>query len=234
MPPTPSSALSPALALTPEVARRAIYLDFEGFVQQPPALVGVLIESSFEIIVLDPVLRTAAAGKGLRVADGAAVLCDLAERARREARLICGFGDREKEASLADFGVDLSDRYLNVHPVAKRRWKAIRSERPVRRSGASGRRPGRSMRHGGYSLDFFEKGLGLDRPRHLAPGLATQRLRAVREPLERHGEWSRMTATARAKWQKLLRLQRDRCAQHGGSGEVGARGQRWLQHRWMR
>jgi hypothetical protein len=154
--------------------------------------------------VLDPVLRTAAAGKGLRVADGAAVLCDLAERARREARLICGFGAREKEASLADFGVDLSDRYLNVHPVAKRRWKATRNERPVRRSEVTGHHPGGSMRQGGYSLDFFEKGLGLPRPLHLAPGLATRRLRAVRKPLAGHGDWSRVTRTARAKWQKLL------------------------------
>jgi hypothetical protein len=87
---------------------------------------------------------------------------------------------------------------VNVQPLAKRWWKQTRAERP---------KPPRdrdSSRRGGYSLEFFEKGLGLGRPRHLATGNATKWLRRVREPLERHGAWSRLTRAAKAQWTELL------------------------------
>lgn len=153
-----SRTLQATHALTPDAVRRGIYLDFEGFADGPPAILGVLIDGAFETLVLDP--------------------------------------------SLEHFGVDLADRYLNVHRVAKRWWKATRTERPRRGGGKGAGRwqfPGRA----GYCL-VFEKGLGLERPRHLVHGIATRRLRAVRAPLERHGDWSRLTGTVKAKWRKLL------------------------------
>ncbi|MFG0251656.1 MAG: hypothetical protein ACF8NJ_02140 [Phycisphaerales bacterium JB038] len=68
--------------LTSADAARAIYLDFEGFTNEAPALLGVLVDDSFETLVLDPVLRPAAEDRGLRVTDGEAALRGILERAR--------------------------------------------------------------------------------------------------------------------------------------------------------
>lgn len=145
----PRTTTAPAaFPFTPDVARRAIYLDFEGFVKEPPSLLGVLIEGSFETLVFDPTLQPAAEAKGLRVTDGTAALRGILEWARLEDRIVCAFGNRAREAALEDFG--------------------------------------------------------LLRPPHLAHGRATKRLRGVRQALERHGVWSGLTRTAKAKWTKLL------------------------------
>ena len=194
------TAVATTAALTPETVRSAIYLDFEGFQNQSPSLLGVLVDDSFETIVLDPALRPAAEERGLRVADGTAALQGIVERARLEDRLICAFGNREREAALADFGVDFGELFVNVQPLAKRWWKRNRSERPKRQRGKKV-----NYRSGGYSLEFFEAGFGLERPRHLKSGNATKRLRGVRDALLTHdGDWSRLTRTAKAKWTKLL------------------------------
>ena len=49
-------------------AERAIYIDFEGFQDKSPSLIGVLIEDKFEQIVLDPELESAASAKSMRLA----------------------------------------------------------------------------------------------------------------------------------------------------------------------
>lgn len=194
------AATTTTTTLTSADGTRAIYLDFEGFTNEAPALLGVLVDDSFETLVLDPVLRPAAEEKGLRVTDGEAALRGILERARLEDRLICAFGNREREAALQDFGVDLSERFVNVQRIAKRWWKAHRAERPQRRRGRNARNRSR-----GYSLEFFENGLGLERPRHLKSGNATKRLRDLRDPLVTHdGDWFRLTGTAKGKWTKLL------------------------------
>ncbi|MEQ9568717.1 MAG: hypothetical protein RLN75_00890 [Longimicrobiales bacterium] len=186
--------------LTSADAARAFYLDFEGFTNEAPALLGVMVDDSFETLVLDPVLRPAAQDRGLRVTDGEAALRRILERARLEDRLICAFGNREREAALEDFGVDFGERFVNVQRVAKRWWRSNRTEQPKRRRGKKAWRRSR-----GYSLEFFEKGLGLERPKHLKSGNATKRLRGVRDPLIGHkGDWSQLTGTAKSKWTKLL------------------------------
>lgn len=195
-----ANATTTPATLTSADAARAIYLDFEGFTNEAPALLGVLVDDCFETLVLDPVLRPAAKAKGLRVTDGAAALRGIVERARLENRRICAFGKRECEAALEDFGVDLGDRFVNLQPLAKRWWKRNRAERPARRRGRKARFKSR-----GYCLEFFETGFGLERKAHLKSGNATKRLRGVRDALIGHaGDWSRLTATAKSKWTKLI------------------------------
>lgn len=197
---TMSNTTTAPATLTSDAAARAIYIDFEGFEHHAPALLGVLVDGSFETLVLDPALRGAAEERGLRVADGEAALRSILERARLENRLICAFGNRERDAALDDFGVDLGERFVNVQPLAKRWWKRNRTERPVRRREKNARHRSR-----GYSLEFFEQGLGLERKPHLKSGNATKRLRGVREALVRHqGDWAKLTATAKGKWTKLV------------------------------
>ncbi|MFG0251657.1 MAG: hypothetical protein ACF8NJ_02145 [Phycisphaerales bacterium JB038] len=96
--------------------------------------------------------------------------------------------------------MDLGERFVNVQPLAKLWWKRNHTELPKRRRGKKA-----WSRSRGYSLEFFENGLGLERPTHLKSGIATKRLRAVRDALVTHAsDWSRLMATAKGKWTKLL------------------------------
>lgn len=57
-------------------AEKAIYVDFEGFEDQPPSLLGILIDGSLTQVILDSRLTPAAAAKGCQtatIADVAAV-----------------------------------------------------------------------------------------------------------------------------------------------------------------
>ena len=76
--PQPSVTHSIESLSTTELTR-AIHIDFEGHQEQAPVLLGVLIEQRYKSVVLDPTLRSAAAAKGLRLADGGAVLAELLE-----------------------------------------------------------------------------------------------------------------------------------------------------------
>ena len=181
---------------------RAIHIDFEGHQEQAPVLLGVLIDQRYESFVLDPTLRSAAAAKGLRVADGRVVLAELLERARREERLICAFGTSELKWAHTYFGVDLDDVYLNAHKVVKRWWR--RTNPDVQPARATRRNRRRGSRRAGYSQEFFEKNLGLKRPPHLVSGYASSRIRAVRNQLDRGLTYHELTRTAKAKWTKLL------------------------------
>ena len=51
-------------AMTREETERAIYIDFEGFVDKAPALIGVAIEADFNQVAFDPGLELAAMAKG--------------------------------------------------------------------------------------------------------------------------------------------------------------------------
>ena len=190
------------MTLTPTDAKRAIYVDFEGYRDHAPALIGILVEDEFEIVVLDEALQSAAAAKACRTTDGAVALRELAERARAEGRRICAFGNHERDAAREYFDVDLEDIYVNGHRLVKAWWRHTRpGQRPPRRS----HRRRRWQPLGRWTLEFFERGLGLHRSRHLRAGHATSRLRHVRAQLQPRGSFDRLTPTAKSKWTKLLR-----------------------------
>ena len=56
---------NPHASISSTEAGRAIYIDFEGFQDKSPSLIGVLIEDKFEQIVLDPGLVSAASAKAM-------------------------------------------------------------------------------------------------------------------------------------------------------------------------
>ena len=58
---------NPHASISSAEAERAIYIDFEGFQDKSPSLIGVLVENDFEQIVLDPELESAARAKSMRL-----------------------------------------------------------------------------------------------------------------------------------------------------------------------
>lgn len=54
-------------SIAPRDAFRAIYIDLEGFTDEPPALLGLACEFEFQQVVLHEPLRPAASAKDLRV-----------------------------------------------------------------------------------------------------------------------------------------------------------------------
>ena len=65
-------------------ASSAIYIDFEGFTDQAPALIGILKDNVFTQVVLDDRLKSAAEAKDLRVDTGSNVLSELLSQAEKE------------------------------------------------------------------------------------------------------------------------------------------------------
>ena len=51
---------------TPKEAERAIYIDFEGFMNQKPSFAGIEIDNEFNQIIFDHKLDLAGKAKGLR------------------------------------------------------------------------------------------------------------------------------------------------------------------------
>lgn len=97
----------------------AIYMDFEGYVKEAPALIGILIEDDFEQIVLDEKFRGAAAYKDpIDVIPGETVISDLLARSISEDRKIIAFSSLEKEQCMRWYGIDISQRYVNAKSIA--------------------------------------------------------------------------------------------------------------------
>jgi hypothetical protein len=100
-------------------AETAIYIDFEGYVKEAPALIGILIEGDFKQIVLDEKFRGAAAYKDpISVIPGESVISELLARSISEDRKIVAFSTLEKEQCMRWYGIDISLRYVNAKSVA--------------------------------------------------------------------------------------------------------------------
>jgi hypothetical protein len=73
-------------SLSREELKKAIYIDFEGFEDRPPTLLGCRVDRHFVQVVFDRTLQSAASAKGLFVADSKTTVADLLTRAKHERR----------------------------------------------------------------------------------------------------------------------------------------------------
>lgn len=117
----------------PGMLRRAIYIDFEGFMDKAPSLVGVAVNSKFFQVVLDDGLRLAAAAKKIPVRPGDELVKALFERAMRENRRIVAFSPCEKRICRNYYQLDLSPVYVDAGRIRRpstspggRRWSFSR------------------------------------------------------------------------------------------------------------
>ena len=114
--------LKQASRATPSEARDAIYIDFEGFKDREPSLIGIRVEENFEQVLLDPALSDAARAKGLKVQALKEVVKDLVDQADLESRRIIAFTQSEinKIEQYTGQGESLLPHYRDAHKIAKR------------------------------------------------------------------------------------------------------------------
>jgi len=181
--------------MTQNEARRAIYIDFEGFMKKPPSLLGILIEDRLEQVVLDERLRLASDAKGLRTLTLSTIVDELLMRSRKEDRYIVAFTQHEKRVVQAYAEFDLGDRYRDAHKIAKWWKKLIRPTESIE----------------GYGLKDFLKFIGYPRQDYLGIQQSTSRLRYVIEMVSKKGDYKKLTSGAKAKWTKLLQHNKIDC-----------------------
>jgi hypothetical protein len=152
-------------------ADRAFYIDFEGFVKEAPAMIGILVENHFEQIVLDAKFRGAAAYKDpMTVMSGESVISNLLSRSLAEDRKIVAFSTLEKEQCMRWYGVNISQSYVNAKSVAGRWARKVSPKIRCR------------------TLKDFEVLSGYERSRDTGYRKNTSCLNAALRDLERYGE----------------------------------------------
>ena len=190
-------SINPTRHATPTEAQRGIYIDFECMKDEPPALVGVLLEDHFEQIVFDPVLQPASMAKHLRTNTLEAEIRRLLDLCESQGRCVFAFTRHELNVTYeyTILGVNLEDFYRDGHKIAKR-WFNI-------------------LHHGesidGWRLQDFQKFTRQPRPAYLGNQKAAKSIRDVRNMLIRRKEYERLTPVAKGKWTRLLDYNRLDC-----------------------
>jgi hypothetical protein len=185
--------------ITKEESEKAIYIDFEGFQDKSPTLIGCWCDGSFSQIVFDPVLKPAAKAKGLSVREAKQATEDLLRWATAQNRRIIAYTQHEKRLASSYFGVDLSPVYADARMIAKK-WLAHLKKRHVNWKEEY---PHWDIEYG--LKDFFEL-TGYDRPSYLGKQKSTKRIRDVTNMLvKRNCHYERLTHTTKGKWTKLLK-----------------------------
>lgn len=195
-------------------AKRALYIDFEGTVADPPSLLGVHYVDDeggapqFKQYVSEEALYPAAessedcVNQSLRK-----TLEGLCERSVTEGRVLIAWSSREVQAIE---GLDLPSaekEYLSENiidgKVISRRWK--RKFFPdVEFPYITGL--------GRHRLSEYMKLIGYRVPASHGPGNTGQRIRYVRNQLmKRNGVYQSLTPVAKGKWTKMLRHNRHDC-----------------------
>lgn len=174
--------------ITLEQAKQAAYIDFEGYAERPPSLLGIQIDDRLEQVVLDPRLAEAGRAKGLRISELPIEARRLIEDCQKHNRRIVAFSQHELNVIAEYGGVDVGDFYADARKIA-RRWKAKCYPSAVD-----------SCKTLKEYLEFIEYPRGA----HLGLRKTTSRLSAVADMLEKRHEYAELTAVVKAKWTKLL------------------------------
>jgi hypothetical protein len=167
-------------------AKKAIYIDFEGFSNSAPSLIGVQCEENFWQVVFSEDLRLAAEAKNLNVTDGKKFISELLIKATNENRKIVAYSSFEKEQCYKWYEIDISEVYVNANLVAKR-WK----RKAYPKSRVSG-------------LKDYLKLINYPRGDHLGIKQSTQRILSVVNMLAKRKNFEDLTPVAKGKWTKLL------------------------------
>ena len=177
-------------SISVEEATRGIYLDFEGFKDHSPSIIGIFHNNQFQQIVLDPKLKSAAEERSLPQGELVDVIKRLLLECEANHRSLIAFSTHELNVIRTYCDIDVTDKYKNALKFVKRwKWRFHRDIELERKS-----------------LDQF---LGLPMihygvPKHLGKGNATKRLKAVIDMLEKRGDFSSLTPVKKAQWTKLL------------------------------
>jgi len=178
-----------------EDAKRAIYVDFEGFKDKSPSLIGILVEGSLEQVVLDRRLFAAAVASRCRQTSIEAVAGELMTRCRSEGRRLVGYSQHERRMFWQHAGIDFFAEYRDGRMIANRWWSKCRKG-AVRIDN---------------TLKTYLAAIGSPMPASLGTGNTTARLHAVIEMLESRLRYPDLTPCVKAKWRDLLAYNRHDC-----------------------
>ncbi len=179
--------------ITHAQAERAIYIDFEGFMDKAPSLVGVLVDDTYQSIVLDPELTLAADAKQLPGMGLNDLVQSLLRQSVDEDRYIVGFSYHEKNTVLEYVGIDISQRYRDAHKVAKTWANRLSGEKPEN-----------------WDLVTFLKFIGFEYTNY-GQALVTKWLRAVIGMSNKKGSLEACTSTVKRHWTKLQKYNEQDC-----------------------
>lgn len=176
---------------TQEEVERAIYIDFEGFMEKVPSFIGEQVEDEFRQVVFDDALRLAAEAKELNVVPFQEYMQALIQRAQTEARLIAAYSEHEQNVIKEYADLDISARYLDARKLAKHWKKRCHIDEKV-----------------GMGLKDFLVFIGYERPSCLGEQKSTKRLDAVASMLATKGSYDELTTTVKGQWTKVLQHNR--------------------------
>lgn len=184
------------VSLSKEQAERAVYIDFEGFKDKSPSFVGVLDETGFRQVVLDPALRPAARRKGSSAQSMDYWATRLVNKCLCEDRLIVGFSLYDlnclkKYTSLGDKAAPI---YVNARQAANRwHWHTFDEKGP------------------GTLAGFCAAAKVQSRPADYSDVPVTRHLKSILSGLKARGTYRKLRHSQKHKWAQLLEYNRWDC-----------------------
>jgi hypothetical protein len=193
-----------------EVARGALYIDFEGRKYEPPLLLGVLMptgdgaETRFMQFVFDPLFREAAEAKGASIATVEDTMRLLTAIARR-GQAVVAWSRHERDTIVQAGGEaarSVQSRYRDARELARHWRRKVRPDLKPETIPYSGR----------HRLAFYLDAIGYEVSTSHGPGNTGSRIQTVRAALESTGgRYDRLTRVQKAKWTNLLEHNRHDC-----------------------
>lgn len=202
--------------LTPDDARQAVYIDFEGRIGKPPVLLGVLYNESKrknrERLVLchyvvDPIYTQmqctttfdGVARHEYRVMHIKAAMNDIIRRAVKQERKIVSWSQHDRAQVVASRIARTDQAAFDAHFVdgkaTAKRW--MNAHHPEAR-------PGWESHGGRYKLVHFLSLVGLDLPADYGRGQVGGWLKTSAEATTTRGSWDALLDSQRERWQRIL------------------------------
>lgn len=181
-------------ALSPSEAKRAIYIDFEGFEDKEPTFIGVKMDNHFTQLIFDIDLDLAAWSHNLKVVDGKKYLTLLTKKAEIENRRIIGFSSHEKTVMKTFYHLDIEHLYADARFLAKYLRKTVLKN--------IDKKP-RDLTSYLYALNYPKKDNAIKK--------TTSRIGSLKKMLLdkklKYGQnaFEECTSTVKAKWTKVLK-----------------------------
>lgn len=184
-----------AASIGREEARRAVYIDFEGLIADPPTIVGILIGRKFEQVVLDSSLASAAEHSNCRSATMKKEMGRIIKLCRKERRALVAYSEHERTQIELHCNRDVTALYRNARKIAAR-WNDQR---------AIGRRIS------GTGLKDYLDAIGYSRPISVRQCSPARGIRLVQRAVARSGEYGATPRKAKAAWRRLLKYNEHDC-----------------------
>jgi hypothetical protein len=178
--------------INPAQAEKAIYIDFEGLMDAPPSLIGIMVDGEFTQHVFDTRLLAAAKHSNLNYCDGTKFLSELVQKASNENRRIVAFSSYEKQTIKKYYDIDIADAYADARLIAKALRPTIFE--------STGLKP--------RDLKSYLTAINYKRGDYLGIKQTAPRIRAVASMLEKKPNFEDLTPTVKAKWTKVLQHNR--------------------------